>query len=256
MPKTLPFAALTATTFALIACLGEGSPHTPGPPAPPDLSDLPKTAGSFETAKRWLYEKVQPGHELTLYCGCSYDPARNVDLDSCGLQPIASRGRAGKIEAEHVVPASRIGRDRPCWTQPLCKKSSGESYKGRECCEDMDPWFESAHNDLHNLYPEVGTLNGDRGDYDFGVVAGEERAYGTCDFEVDREADRVEPPDGARGEVARAYLYMEATYGVPLTSAERALMLEWHEQDPPEAWEQERNARIREIQGKGNPFIE
>lgn len=272
----LRFALLTTTGLSVLACLSEPtdtpsptpSPTTqptdtqpadaqpPATQAPVPTGELPKTAGSFETAKKWLYEKVQPGHELTLYCSCTYTPDKKVNLASCDLTALGTSTRANRTEAEHVFPASRIGARLRCWNEPICTRADGESYKGRECCEDIDPWFETAHNDLHNLYPEVGSLNGSRGDYDFGMVDGEAREYGGCDFEINRDTDLVEPTDSVRGEIARAYLYMETTYGLPLTSDERKMLLDWHSKDPPEEWERERNRRITEIQGVGNPYVQ
>jgi hypothetical protein len=44
-------------------------------------------------------------------------------------------------------------------------KSNGKPLSGRACCEKVDPVFETAHNDLHNLFPIEGEINGDRRDY-------------------------------------------------------------------------------------------
>ncbi|MBK8327588.1 MAG: endonuclease [Moraxellaceae bacterium] len=41
---------------------------------------------------------------------------------------------------------------------------------GRQCCESQDPVFETAHNDLHNLFPAIGEVNGDRSNYNWGMV--------------------------------------------------------------------------------------
>ncbi|HHO53877.1 MAG TPA: deoxyribonuclease I [Deltaproteobacteria bacterium] len=234
------------------------NPFDPPQPAPsseppPKPAELPKTAGSFQTAKRWLYEKVHVEHRRTLYCGCSFDEDNNIDLASCGLQALESEARAKRVEAEHVVPAARIGSQLPCWTEPLCKRSSGQPFKGRSCCEQIDPWFETAHNDLHNLYPAVGQINAKRSDRDYGEVPGEERAFGSCDFEIDSK--HAEPKESVRGEIARTYLYMRDTYGLVLSEEESARYQRWNTSDPPEAWEIDRNNRIEEAQGNRNPYI-
>jgi deoxyribonuclease-1 len=60
-----------------------------------------------------------------------------------------------------------------------------------------------------------------------------------------------------RGDIARAYLYMNHAYpglGI-ITKQTRPMWLRWHAADPPDAWEKERNQRIREVQGNGNPYI-
>lgn len=109
-----------------------------------------------------------------------------------------------------------------------------------------------------NLSPEIGELNADRSNFQFGEVAGEARDYGACDFEIDRARNTVEAAPSIRGDVARAYLYMHATYGqaaLPLTREELARFEAWHRADPPSEWERTRNARIAAIQGVGNPWI-
>jgi len=219
-----------------------------------DKTDLPNTAGSFSTAKDWLYDKVYKDHAITFYCGCKYDPkTRKVDLKSCGLEALSDVKRAQRIEAEHVMPAHHFGQSRECWrnTEKVC----GKKMSGRKCCEDKDPLFEAAHNDLHNLFPAVGEVNGDRSNYSWGMIPGEKREYGTCNIEVDSSIRRAEPPDTVKGDIARVYFYMEHTYGFNLSKQDRQLFTAWAKEDPPDDWEYERNRRITEIQGRGNPFI-
>ncbi len=63
------------------------APSKPTPAAKP--TGLPTTAQSFETAKKWLYEKVYSDHAKTFYCGCAYTKdvgqAGAVNLRSCGV---------------------------------------------------------------------------------------------------------------------------------------------------------------------------
>ena len=215
---------------------------------------LPKTAGSFETAKRWLYEKVYAGHPLTFYCGCKYDlKTLQIDLASCGVKPRKNAERAGRVEAEHVMPAEEFGNFRQCWREP--EKVCGEKISGRKCCEEKDPLFETAHNDLHNLFPAVGEVNGDRSNFRWGMIEGEAREYGACTIEVDESIRRAEPPDTVKGDIARVYFYMEQTYGFKISDQQRQLFTAWAKEDPPDEWETERNNRIAAIQGRGNPFI-
>jgi deoxyribonuclease I len=85
--------------------------------------------------------------------------------------------------------------------------SKGYHRSGRECCEQVDPVFKTAHNDLHNLYPEDGYINGQRSDFNWGMVSGGER-FGDCDIRVDASIRRVQPPTKIRGDIARTMLYM------------------------------------------------
>ena len=134
------------------------------------------------------------------------------------------------------------------------KSFYGKPYKGRLCCLCIDPVFRAAHNDLHNLQPSIGEINGDRGNRRFGIVAGERRKYGSCDVEVDFKSDRIEPPVNVRGDIARTYFYMRDTYNIRLSKQQTRLFEAWSKQDPVDPWE--RNRRIKIIQGTGNRYVE
>ncbi|MDG4594725.1 MAG: endonuclease [Candidatus Contendobacter sp.] len=54
------------------------------------------------------------------------------------------------------------------------------TLSGRACCQAVDPLFEAAHNDLFNLVPAVGEVNGKRSDFNWGMIPGEKRKFGTC----------------------------------------------------------------------------
>ncbi len=228
------------------------------PVTPP--GDLPRTASTFTAAKRMLYEQVYFDRRVTFYCGCAYDPNRKIDLASCGLTALADKPRAQRIEAEHIFPAAQFGNFRPCWRDPgdfpACVKSSGKTVSGRECCQRVDLVFESAHNDLYNLVPSVGEVNGKRSDYNWGMIPGEKRAFGTCNIEVDSSTRRAEPPENVMGDIARTMLYMSDTYRFNLSRQDQQLYTAWSRMDPPDVWEIERNRRIKAIQGRGNRFVE
>ncbi|NKN32717.1 deoxyribonuclease I [Marichromatium bheemlicum] len=233
-------------------------PESAAVPEPPALDSLPRVAGSFSTAKRWLYERVYADHRETFYCGCRYDAEAQVELGSCGLDALAGSRRARRVEAEHVFPAAQFGNFRQCWREPErfaeCRTSSGRQLSGRACCERVDPVFEAAHNDLYNLYPAVGQINGERSDFNWGMVAGGE-GYGTCEIRIDAEHRRVEPPARVRGDIARTMFYMRDTYGLRLSRQDEQLYAAWNNADPPDAWERERSRRIARIQGRENPYI-
>lgn len=250
---------LLALTALLLAACGQ-SPVNQNEmavsPQEPKIEDLPKSPSSFSKAKALLYEEVHKGHKSTFYCGCKFTSTKRVYLGTCDVEPRKNEDRAKRLEAEHVFPASHFGQHRACWNQKLCTDNKGKAYGGRRCCERIDPVFEAAHNDLHNLQPSVGELNGDRSNRPYGMIEGEQRAYGACDFEVDFQMDVAEPGDQVKGDIARTYLYMRDTYGINLSSQQTKLFNAWHKQDPVDDWERERNARIEKIQGVGNKYIE
>ena len=217
--------------------------------------DLPNSPDSFGTAKRILYEDVYKGHNITFYCACDYDPkSKKPDWKSCGFKPRKNPERASRIEAEHVMPAHQFGNFRQCWREPK-KVCPEKDMTGRQCCEAKDPVFETAHNDLHNLFPAIGEVNGDRSNFNWGMVEGNKREYGACPMEIDESIRRAEPPNAVKGDVARVMFYMEDTYGFRLSDQDRKLFSVWSKQDAPDAWEIERNQRIAKIQGKDNRFI-
>lgn len=220
------------------------------------ISDLPQTPSSFSKAKKLLYENIYRGHQRTLYCGCDFTKTRRVYLGSCDTQPRKNMTRAKRLEAEHVFPAHHFGQHRACWHKKLCTDSKGKVYGGRKCCNKIDPVFKTAHNDLHNLYPANGEINGDRSNYKFGEIPGEKREYGQCDFEIDRPIRRAEPANHLKGNIARTYLYMSDTYKVRLSKQQQQLFNVWNLLDPVDDWERERNRRIMQIQGNGNPYIQ
>jgi len=197
-------------------------------------------AQSFGSAKRLLYREAVG---TTFYCGCAFTGHR-VDSASCGIAPRKNARRALRTEAEHIVTAYEIGRERPCW--------SG----GRKHCRKIDPVFREAEGDLVNLRIVSGELNGDRSNRPYGIVPGEPRVYGACDFEVDFGLDVAEPAEQIRGDIARVYFYMIGHYGVMVSGDYLDMLMGWAMGDPVSVEECSQDAEIRRLQGWGNPFVE
>jgi endonuclease I len=135
------------------------------------------------------------------------------------------------------------------------------------------------YTDLHHLRLCTESYNSARNDRDFdnckGVAGASSigtSANGTCHY----TADAFEPPDAAKGDVARACLYMavryQGQYGTQVsleladsvgTSNEGnqlgklSTLLDWNELDPPDAFETNRNELIySSYQYNRNPFID
>ena len=212
---------------------------------------------SYREANSVLRDIYRKRPENTLYCNCSFDPDRKLAGDeNCSFSPRDpnDRDRQYKVHWEHVVPASRLGGDRPCWSDG-CQRSSGVLYGGRSCCRKLDPIFRAMEADLHNLRPAIGEINRHRQNYNFGDIPGERREYGACDMEISSETDLAEPPESARGIIARSYLYMNAVYGIRLSDSEKDRYLGWHRKYPPGPAEFARDRMIRKLQGNSNPFL-
>ena len=230
----------------------------PQPTLPAGGGELPHVAGSFSAAKDLLYGKVYRGQRVTAYCGCTYNRRGTVDLGSCGLEGYADTARARRVEAEHVFPAAQFGNFRRCWRQPeayrACREKDGGLMSGRACCLKVDETFVAAHNDLQNLIPAVGMINGDRRDYRWGMAPAGKR-YGNCGIRIDSGGRRVQPPDALRGDIARIMLYMSDTYGFRLSLQDERLFRAWDALDPADAWEIKRQKRIARLQGMENEYV-
>lgn len=221
---------------------------------------------SFSQSKKDL-ERIYADHAITFYCGCKYDKRKKgnmIDRSSCGYVPRNPTTKAGKvnprttrIEWEHVVPAENFGRQFTCWIDgaPECVDSKGKTFKGRKCCEKASQQFRIMQADMHNLVPVIGELNGDRSNLRYDFEEARKGQYGECRFEVDFDQDRVRIKKDIRGDVARTYLYMADRYKMKLSSQELNKFSAWNKEDPADAWEVEKNKRIKAIQGNGNSWI-
>jgi len=127
-----------------------------------------------------------------------------------------------------------------------------------------------AYTDIHHLRPSDISVNASRGnlDFDFSDAPLAEAPENRVD------GDSFEPRDVVKGDVARMALYMDVRYdgddgSTPdlqllnnLTSVGEARLgklcslLEWHQADPIDEYEQRRNNRIYEFQGNRNPFVD
>ncbi len=221
--------------------------------------EFPHTNESFSKSKKQM-KQVYYDNQFTFYCNCIYDYKKEkgrekmvVYNDSCGYKPRKNKKRGETIEWEHIMPAYRFASGMQCWNEKICIDKNGKSYKGRKCCEKVDKKFRIMQADMYNLVPSVGELNGDRSNYSYGIIDGEARLYGECDFEV--SGKKAEPKEDIRGDIARTYFYMEETYNIELTDEERQLFIMWDKLDNISQWEKVRAERIKEIQGNENKFI-
>ncbi len=171
----------------------------------------------------WSELYADGGH--TLYCNQKFGP---------------DKGRS--INVEHVFPMSWVIKKLGC--------------RSREQCRRYSPEFNRIEADMHNLYPAVANINTARSAMAYGMVLGEQRRFGSCDFEVDTKRRRVEPRRKVRGDIARAMFYMRDSYDLKLYPRQAKLLLQWHREDPPDDAERRRNDRIEQLQGRRNRFID
>ena len=224
--------------------------------------DSPHGISSFSKAKK-LLKKAYIGNQQTFYCSCNYSyiqvkgkETSLINPSSCGYtprNPITKKGktneRSTRIEWEHIVPAENFGRQFKCWTEghERCVKSNGKSFKGRQCCSKVNDQFRAMEADPRNLVPAIGELNGDRSNFRYGMIEGEPRAYGKCDFEVDFKHRVAEPKEDIRGDIARTYFYMRDTYGMVIGKKDLRLLEVWNKEDPEDVVEKRRIQKIQSI---------
>lgn len=216
---------------------------------PPAFSSPPATfTESKIIAKQKIYLDQANSAMGDLYCGCKWTwvgkSGGRVDAKSCGYETRKQQSRAERTEWEHIVPAWTFGHQRQCWQKG-----------GREHCVDEDPIFRAMEANLFNLYPAVGEVNGDRSNFNYGMVAGAGGQYGQCTTKVDFQQKSAEPRDEVKGLVARTTFYMFDRYQLSLSRQQQQLLMAWDKQHPVTAWEKERDRRIAAIMGHSNPFV-
>lgn len=118
--------------------------------------------------------------------------------------------------------------------------------------------FDAAFSDLHNIRAEHPMLHeSNRGSLYFGIcptcVELFQPGSGTCICE-----DFFQPPESARGVVARDMLYMQLRYpDLGFSNCHLEQLLAWHDHYPPTQDEIDRNGLIcMNWQGNRNPFID
>ena len=101
----------------------------------------------------------------------------------------------------------------------------------------------------------MGEVNGDRSNFNYGMVTGNAGEYGQCTTKVDFVQRTAEPRDEVKGLVARTTFYMFDRYKLNMSRQQQQLLMAWDKQHPVSAWEKERDRRIAAIMGHANPFV-
>jgi len=171
-----------------------------------------------------FWQTLYPNGGTDLYCG----------------QRFGKYHRAYNIE--HVMPMAWVKKELKCGTRKQCRERSAR--------------FNQIEMDMHNLYPSDKGANHERLAYAFAEIPGEKWWREDCDLEIDKHKRLAEPREAVRGDIARAALYMEERWGIPIYQRQRSLLLRWHQEDPPDAHERWRNDQIEAYQGNRNPWID
>ncbi|MCB5259898.1 MAG: endonuclease [Candidatus Cloacimonetes bacterium] len=168
------------------------------------------------------------------------------------------------------IPKSNYGGGITQWNREhTWSKSHGDFGESRP-----------AGTDLHHMRPCDATVNSAKGNKDFdegGSLYVDASPYQGYSGNTGNYTTTYswEPRDEEKGDVARMIMYMAVRYEGTDTSydleivdysntapnnepyyGELSTLLTWHEQDPPDEWELQRNERIAERQGNRNPFVD
>ncbi|AYN24666.1 endonuclease [Buchnera aphidicola] len=200
---------------------------------------------NFQQAKV-LAIKIHKNAPGSFYCGCKIiwnGKKGTPDLSSCGYNIRKNKNRATRIEWEHVVPAWEFGHEKKCW------KNGGR----KQCIKNK--LYQKIEFDLHNLQPAIGEINGDRSNFKYSQLDSNIKKYGKCTMKIDFKKKLAEPPDRAKGKIARTYFYMSKKYKIKLSKIERNLFKIWDINFPVTKWECERENLIFQIQGSHNNYI-
>ncbi|MEJ8804398.1 endonuclease [Pontibacter sp. H249] len=161
--------------------------------------------------------------------------------------PTGGSTTMNKINCEHTVPQSFFGKASPMVS------------------------------DIHHLFPTHETPNGVRSNYPFSDIddtrtstwhVGDSKGYYTSatipksniDAYSESYSNTFEPREDHKGNTARAIFYFYTMYPTQAGSITRVgdikTLYQWHQQDPVDERERERNRRAEAVQGNRNPYID
>jgi deoxyribonuclease-1 len=187
---------------------------------------------SFSKAKKILEKDVYNNHRETLYCGATFDAKKKVTPPK-GFTTTKYVKRSKKVEWEHAVPAENFGRTFSEWRDghKQCINSKGSTFKGRKCAEKVNSEYRYMQADMFNLYPAIGSVNALRSNYNFTMLPVVKSDFGSCVMKIENK--KAEPPEEARGQISRTYLYMEDAYKrYSMSKSQRQLMNAWDKMYP------------------------
>jgi len=130
---------------------------------------------------------------------------------------------------------------------------------------------EGPGTDAHHLRPEKSSVNSSKSNLDFDYSTTQHEEATECYY----DNDSWQPREAVKGDVARMMFYMDTRYEgkngeidlqlvdyIPSAPnhepyhGKLSALLEWHTDDPVDAFERKRNEIIYSFQGNRNPFID
>ncbi|NOY91350.1 MAG: hypothetical protein GXP55_09075 [Deltaproteobacteria bacterium] len=221
----------------------------------PDYSDLDGLSDADLLAA--LYARTQG---QTVYGYHGVNSARTLLFGSVdvrdGLVASLYTGRTIEAPGESILAYMRGFNTEHSWPQAQFDR--------------LDPMV----SDLHHIFAVDTRSNSDRSSYNYGFNTSSSNPSSRLGLNVTgtgRKVYQVRPE--RRGDVARAHFYMVARYALDdslgvtfdddgrpadgsIQDDEEAVLRQWNDEDPVDAWEMERNDRVEAFQGNRNPFID
>lgn len=190
---------------------------------------------SYQDLKDALKTKLASG-----YTNLGYSGARDKmygDIDNVGGQvTCVYTGRVATFNSRSGANSNNFNCEHT-WPQSLFSEREPERA------------------DIHHLFSTDNPANGRRGSYPFGVVSG------TPSWEEGGsklKGSIFEPRDEQKGATARAMLYFVIRYQdySNFIDGQEAILKQWHIDNPPTAWDIQRNEKIFGYQKNRNPFVD
>lgn len=184
------------------------------------LLAAPGLQAQDESVEQRMLGRVYGEGGQTLFCQTSFENGDNITMT-------------------RVYQQQQILENFDCVSEAQCK--TRQAYR-------------DAISDPHNIYPVKQKALLDRRGTRFGDLPEDvQPASGDCPYQLSFQT--FEPPENARGNVARAMFYMHETHDLPLVGSEETFK-RWNRQDPPDEQERARNDAIKAMTGRSNPFID
>ncbi|GEM_PF-407527 len=193
---------------------------------------------------------VRQGLFLLLFLAAPAAQAQDQDVKQQMIAQVYDQGGQtlfcqAPFEPDDDIQLNRIYREQQIREQFDCI-SRGQ-------CENREA-YRNAISDPHNFYPVQRRVDVDRRGTQFGDLREDiEVASDNCPYQLSFQT--FDPPKYARGNVARAMLYMHVIHELPLIGS-LEMYQRWSRLDPPDDEERTRNEAIKAMTGRGNPFIE
>ncbi len=174
------------------------------------------------------------------YSSVSYKQAKKIMFSSLDNE----RGKVCSVYSDHCLTTTRIPNHRVMNAEHTWPKSKGAKQK-------------PAVSDMHHLFPCNSQVNSIRSSYPFCETDKVEWTNGMSSLgKLGRNGKCFVPPVEHRGNVARSMFYFSIRYNKKIDSTQEKWFRKWHNDDPVDQKERDRNKAISRIQKNTNPFVD